>query len=651
MKMKYGKRKNDNNNNSYIYSNSFEEILKRTRRSKMKKLSIIFGLLLIFGLTAGCSSSGEDVATLPSGSGPEGGTYNGDQPEPPIPTPYAELAGLYVCDMEWELDGDLVVSTPDGLFLFTPYGVLKRTYPEIGCISGLANNDTGRGMSYFGPGTGGNPAGMDDDKYVSDGHNTTTFDARWFSGDPNPIPDFCDLTITMQWMLSQSSSPAGYVYHPHSGRTYIKLNSGGVWIGDDECETDWHPDIGSTVDPGALFGTPVGDVILSYDQMAPFPPDIWFTGPPDEPNDPAGDWVVYVPYDVYNSMQMLAGVAPGYQRMANTARVFSVNGTDPPSPIPPARDGLSVVNVGDFDMDSQGRMVAAVSASDAYIITKPIVDGEHIIVERVIGGRMNGMGTGPGEFQGPTGVAIDPITQNHIVSDSGNNRIQIFTSQGDYIRQFLTGPNPRKALHDSWGNLLVATDNGLEIYNEQGSQTVYGSIEGFVQDKESGLPLENAYVYIVNTFDLPVQSDYTSEEGYFSMYAVPAGTHNLVVSKVAYFDTSSVVDVSAGIRTDVNFYMSRVPVSSPGTGNVSGTFIKSGSPLEGGGLGISGLTVGVEGLGVSDITNGNGEFMLIGVDTGPQKLQVSRNGNIIYEKNIQVPDGQTLDTGIVYLYV
>jgi hypothetical protein len=300
-------------------------------------------------------------------------------------------------------------------------------------------------------------------------------------------------------------------------------------------------------------------------------------------------------------------------------------------------------------------MIVAMCNSDAYVITKPVVDGEHIIVERVVGGRMNGMGTGPGEFQCPAGVAIDPITQNHVVCDFGNDRVQIFTSQGDFIRMFRTGTDsePTMALVDYWGNLLIAitTPPGLVIYNEQGSLPVYGSIEGFVKDKETGLPLENAWVYIVNTFNLPVQEYYTSEEGYFQLYAVPAGTHNLVVGKAAYFDGSTVVSVVAGERTDVNFYLARVPVTPPGTGNVSGTLIKLGPPVQGGGLGIEGLTVGLEGLGVSDITNHNGEFMLIGVPSGAQKVQISMNGIIVYEKNIIVPNGQTLDTGIIYLYV
>jgi hypothetical protein len=305
----------------------------------------------------------------------------------------------------------------------------------------------------------------------------------------------------------------------------------------------------------------------------------------------------------------------------------------------------------DFAFDLQGRIIAPVSSSDAYLITKVVTDGADIIVDKLVGGRMNGMGTGPGEFQGVAGIAVDPTTQNHVVCDSGNNRVQVFTQNGEFIRMFQTGPNPTIALFDYWGNLLVATNTGLEVYNEQGSAPVYGSIEGFVLDKKTGLPLEFADVAISSTFALPVQGTLTTEDGYFQLYTVPAGSHNIIVTKASYKDSSAVVSVVAGQRSEVNFYLDRIPVQTPGTGNVTGTLIREGLPVNGGGKGIPGLTIGVEGSGVSDITNDNGEFMLIGVDDGPQKLQIGYNGTIVYEKNIQVPDSQTLDIGIVKLFI
>jgi len=107
-------------------------------------------VLLLLGILAGCGSGG-DGPTLPGPVGPQGGDYDGDQPEPPIPTPYAELAGqTAIADMEWEADGDLVVANGNTAMLFTPYGLFKRNIGSGGggAIYALANNDTGRGMSY-----------------------------------------------------------------------------------------------------------------------------------------------------------------------------------------------------------------------------------------------------------------------------------------------------------------------------------------------------------------------------------------------------------------------------------------------------------------------------------------------------------------------
>lgn len=310
------------------------------------------------------------------------------------------------------------------------------------------------------------------------------------------------------------------------------------------------------------------------------------------------------------------------------------------------RDGITIGNVQDFDFDAQGRLIMSIYNGDSYAISKPVVDGDFIVIDRVVGGRQNGLGTGPGEFQGPIGVTVDPRNQNHLICDSGNDRVQVFDSQGNYIRQFLTGDTPRMALVDYWGNIMVATNGGLEIYNEQGSLPVYGSVEGFVVDKNSRLPIEYAIVWVTSTFQLPVQGVYTNKDGYFKLSTVPAGTHNITALKDAYFDASVTVEVSSGQTTESTIYLTRVPVSSPGTGNVTGTIMSALRNTM-----LSGLTVGIKGTGISDISNGNGEFLLIGVPSGAQKLEISSNGVIIWEKNIQVPDGQTFDMGFIQLQI
>ncbi len=49
-------------------------------------------------------------------------------------------------------------------------------------------------------------------------------------------------------------------------------------------------------------------------------------------------------------------------------------------------------------------------------------------------------GTGNGQFQGPTGIAVNETTGDIYIADSGNNRIQEFGPEGTYITQFNGGP-------------------------------------------------------------------------------------------------------------------------------------------------------------------------------------------------------------------
>ena len=279
------------------------------------KLMLILVTLLL-ALVVGCSNGSDTGPTLPSGPvGPNDDGYSGDQPEPPIPTPYAEAAGLQILDMAWEADGDLVIATEGGALLFTPYGLLKRNLGG-GNLYAMANNDTGRGMSYYPASSSCNTDGWDDDLYVSGGHDTVTFSSGWFDDHTADfISDFCEPNITMGWMCpSVTSVPTGFEYHPSTGRTYLLVGTGGTYIGDGEeaCYAAgmWDEIIGNVVSPGELCGTPVSNAIISYDQLAPFL-DGFFNGPGDS-DIPDGDFCIYVDKPVWDCLASLAPYGLGY---------------------------------------------------------------------------------------------------------------------------------------------------------------------------------------------------------------------------------------------------------------------------------------------------------------------------------------------------
>jgi probable HAF family extracellular repeat protein len=95
-------------------------------------------------------------------------------------------------------------------------------------------------------------------------------------------------------------------------------------------------------------------------------------------------------------------------------------------------------------------------------------------------------GAGPGQFafNALGGVAIDPVTENILVSDWGNNRVQIFSSTGVYLNQFGTqgsgngqfGYGPVGIAVDPETRNIVVLDRGtlegaarVQIFNSSGA--------------------------------------------------------------------------------------------------------------------------------------------------------------------------------------
>jgi sugar lactone lactonase YvrE len=125
-------------------------------------------------------------------------------------------------------------------------------------------------------------------------------------------------------------------------------------------------------------------------------------------------------------------------------------------------------------------------------------------------------GSGPGEFDLPTGITLD-TAGNIYVTDQSNNRIQEFNSAGSYIREFnLLGLFPRGIALDSAGNLYF-TDPAKDLLvkfandgHEIASWGGYGTVTGKF-DTPSSIALDrNANVYVVDTGNARIQK-FTSD--------------------------------------------------------------------------------------------------------------------------------------------
>ena len=76
-----------------------------------------------------------------------------------------------------------------------------------------------------------------------------------------------------------------------------------------------------------------------------------------------------------------------------------------------------------------------------------------------------------GEFKSPSGVAVSPDGHHLYVSDRGNLRIQVFTLEGQYVREFDTElSDPRGLIVSSDGSVLVSDDDKdvVAVFDKKG---------------------------------------------------------------------------------------------------------------------------------------------------------------------------------------
>ncbi|MCX6646816.1 MAG: carboxypeptidase-like regulatory domain-containing protein [bacterium] len=615
-----------------------------------------FFLLLVLSLTAlmlfmawGCANP--DGGTEPTVPDPQGTDTTGDPTDPNITPPFSdERLQAPIADIAIEGDGDLVFATTGGLQLFTPYGTFKRTI-NPGQFFGLVSSSysaafhSGKGILAVGPDNGCNPTFYYDDEFVQEGVTPPRFahyNESWWGGLPdpgNPPTNPVDWPSTSAYE-SCTQAPQGIAHHPFTNFTYQRVTTE-TCIGD--------PDF-PWPDPPGVNEVPYLDVggfsqgILAYDPTAPLPPTgmdgFWEGGV---------DFVVYYDAADYLTIQnfLLPMVAPIVPACAtqNSPLIWDQLAQNGMSDTP----GMGIRNVTDITFDALGRLILVVQGADGIAVTDPVNFPNPITVQKIQVGRQNGMGTLPGEFQGPQCAAIDPRNQNILIADSGNGRIQVFDNDLNFIREFGAAYTwvPGAMCVDAFGTIYVAdrANGGLLIFDEYGQRVQYGTIEGWVYDKDTHLPIDNAGVFIMSTFN-PLGTILTDANGYFSFPAVASGTHNIVVEKYGYNSSQIVATVNAGGNSQVDVYLERNPISLPGFGQVTGTIISSkayGEPL-------AGLIVTVVGQPISNTTNPDGEFILYTVPEGDHELEISNVlGQVYLKKYIYVEKGEIVDTGLIYL--
>jgi sugar lactone lactonase YvrE len=127
-------------------------------------------------------------------------------------------------------------------------------------------------------------------------------------------------------------------------------------------------------------------------------------------------------------------------------------------------------------------------------------------------------GTGNGQFQSPSGIAVGPLGKVYVADESRSDRVQEFSSTGDYITQwgsYGTGngqfASPEGVAADSSGNVYVAdySNNRIQKFSSTGSFLMAwgssGSGNGQLQGP-SGVAVDSSgYVYVADSLNNRIQ--------------------------------------------------------------------------------------------------------------------------------------------------
>ncbi|MBD1906813.1 scytonemin biosynthesis PEP-CTERM protein ScyF [Funiculus sociatus GB2-A5] len=262
------------------------------------------------------------------------------------------------------------------------------------------------------------------------------------------------LTLTYERSIGSPGFGPGQLFVPQgiavdaSGNTLI---SNGRGLNPDG---SFNPDIGNKVEVFDPQGNYIGAIGEGGKGPGQFDEPSALEIDPDTGNLYVGDVFnnrvnVYDPQGNFiNSFGSFAGLIPGRAFFGPSGVTFDKAGN---------------VYVGDFSGDK---------------INKYTKDGELI-------GSIGSSGTEPGQFQGPAGLRISPVSGNFFVSDQFNNRVQVLDPEGNPILTFGkqgTGPGefnqPIGLEVDEFENIYVADsiNSRVQVFDKNGNfLTAFGS--------------------------------------------------------------------------------------------------------------------------------------------------------------------------------
>ncbi len=243
---------------------------------------------------------------------------------------------------------------------------------------------------------------------------------------------------------------------------------------------------------------------------------------------------------------------------------------------------------------------------------------------------------------GPSGMAVDPLTDQVYICDPGNRRVQVFEKgTGAFIRQIGNGGRgrasgtflaPSNVAVDYEGNIYITDVNDLRYLQEKLPDRSYGNVGGTVRRLDNNTPLEGASVSLGSELGtLAIRA--TNINGDYLVRNLRTGTYYMTATKFNYDSDTATVQVLSDttVRADFNL----TPRTPPVTGGYSGNLIDGDTNLY-----LSGVTVSVVGTSLTTVSDSIGHYQLTNLAPGTYQVVFTLDGYTTLTRDVEILAGQ-----------